>query len=393
MMSEMWSDKKLVNIIVNSLLFLMGINFGHFGQIFLPIICLIIFIDNHFQFKVHNPFIFIILCLFGVSFYAFSYKQGFYSVMGFCLPMAYYLGCNLRNNGQDNIKNLIYLFSLAMICHVLLNFALDFYINKWHMFASSSHYDIWLLEKVSSTATAINYILLIGIVYYLFIYENNKTIKGLLLSCFVLAMLYTIGLGQRTLILMLMISLFVAFIADYLVFKNKKINIKYLLFIITAIVIVVVLFALAYSFDINNFREKISNIRLFAKFIYLGLGTSRLDIFKKTLRLFPYNLFGNRAISTIMGIEPHDLWMDSFDWGGIVTLALLIIYTIWIIIMFLRLIKNKNISNSFKILLVPLFICISLQMMMEPIISGASLFLIVVIIIFAAMEGLNKDYE
>ncbi|MBQ2582778.1 MAG: hypothetical protein II577_02635, partial [Erysipelotrichaceae bacterium] len=95
-MERIWSENKVINLAVNVLLFLIGINFLHYGQLILPVICLLLFIDNKLQFKVNSPMTFIVLCLFAISFYAFSYKMGFYSVMGFTLPMAYYIGSNIK---------------------------------------------------------------------------------------------------------------------------------------------------------------------------------------------------------------------------------------------------------------------------------------------------------
>ena len=119
----MWSNKKYINIIINVLLFLMSVNFLHYGQFILPIICLILFIDNEFKFKVSNIKLFILFCLFGITFCLFSYKLGFYCVMGFCFPMAYYIGSNLKDVNEENIKKIIYIITLGMCVHVILNFA------------------------------------------------------------------------------------------------------------------------------------------------------------------------------------------------------------------------------------------------------------------------------
>ncbi|MDY5653791.1 MAG: hypothetical protein SPK79_08700, partial [Erysipelotrichaceae bacterium] len=105
-------------MIVNVLIFCIALNIFHLGQLILPLICLILFIDRKFKFEVSSKIVFIILCLFALTFFGFSFKLGFYSVMGFCLPMAYYIGQNL-NRSEDNIKKLIYIIALGMGVHVL----------------------------------------------------------------------------------------------------------------------------------------------------------------------------------------------------------------------------------------------------------------------------------
>ena len=121
MLDNIWSENKYINLTINVLLFLLGINFMHIGQLFLPIVCFLIFVDRKFRFKVNDPKIFIILCLFAIGFYAFSYQLGFYCVMGFTLPMAYYIGSNMYEPDEDKIRKIIYLFALAMGLHVVLN--------------------------------------------------------------------------------------------------------------------------------------------------------------------------------------------------------------------------------------------------------------------------------
>ena len=99
----MWSEKRYVDLIINTLLFLIGINIFHYGQLILPVICMILFADRKLQFYVKSPLTFVVLCLYAVSFYAFSHQLGFYSVMGFCLPMAYYIGSNLKEVSEGNV--------------------------------------------------------------------------------------------------------------------------------------------------------------------------------------------------------------------------------------------------------------------------------------------------
>ena len=124
-MTNIWSNNKYIEILINIMLFLLGINFMHLGQLFLPLICLLLFIDRKFKFKVNNIKIFIILCLFSISFFIFSYKLGFYAVMGFTLPMAYYIGSNMNEVSQKNVKYVIYILALSMATYLLLNFAFE----------------------------------------------------------------------------------------------------------------------------------------------------------------------------------------------------------------------------------------------------------------------------
>lgn len=386
-MNNIWSNNKYVNLTINVLLFLLGINIFHYGQLLLPIICLILFIDNKFKFVVNNKWIFAILCLFAISFFAFSYEQGFYSVMAFCLPMAYYIGSNIKVVNEDNIKKVIYLITLGMVCHIMLNFVVDIITNGTHLFYSSTHYDIWISGKVTATTTLTNCIPLVGFLFYILKYEKNTKFKYAFLVIMLIIFIYNFGLGQRTLYAMIAISLLVAYLLE-MIFSKRKINIKKLFLFIVIIFIIICIFVLCY-FYIEDFKFVIDHTRIFVKLFSLGMGSNRFTIFIDTVKLVPYHLFGGCSISEILGIMPHDLWLDVYNWAGIIPYALLLVHTILFIIVMVKTIKNNKISNSFKIFIIPMFVCIGLQCLLEPIMSGASLFLIIVIIFESLIEKMN----
>ena len=211
-MKNIWSENKYINNLIIVLLFLMGINFLHAGQLILPIICLLLFIDNRFRFKVNDIKTFVLLCLYGISFFAFTYKMGFYSVMGFVCPMAYYVGSNMKNPNSENIKKIVYLLAISMGFHVILNSIFEYIVHGSHgFFRSSTHYDFWTRQKISNTFTAINADLIIGCTYYLIFHEKKKSIKQLGLFVFVASMFYLTIIGRRTPLMMVMIVFAVSY--------------------------------------------------------------------------------------------------------------------------------------------------------------------------------------
>ena len=381
-MNSIWSNNKYISIVINVLLFLLGINFFHYGQFILPVICLILFINNKYKIKVNNIKTFIVLILFSISYFAFSYKQGFYSVMGFCLPMAYYIGSNIKDTSENSAKSIIYLISFGMICHVMLNFLMDYILNGMWLFKSSSHYDFWIPGKMPSTITTINCVPIIGFLYYLFKYEKNKRIKYLFIVLFIVFIIYNFGLGQRTVYLLTFLSFFISIIIDIIINNNKTAK-KSIIIIVCIFTLMIVLF----NFNIFNIQEKLFYVRLIRKFLEQGFSTNRFDIFLETVKNMPYHLFGNKEISTLLGIMPHDLWLDVYDWGGIITFILLVIHTVLFIKVFIDFVRNRKVSNEFKVFIIPMFVCIGIQCLLEPVMSGASLFLIVVILFESLLEN------
>lgn len=382
----MWSTKKYIDLVINCLLFLVAINFLHYGQLFLPVICLILFIDNKFSFKVNNWLTFLILVLFGISFFIFSFKLGFYSTMGFCFPMAYYIGSNILKNDKKTIKKVVYILGFGMALHVGLNIIADFSLDGLNMINSVSHYDIWTQSKVPTTSTAVLTVFVISLLYYLLIHEDSKKYRILGITLFVIVMIYDLALGRRTPIIMVLICLLVSLFLDACIFKNKKINFKPAIVAFISFGLIIVLFALIYFLNLFGLKEYIDNFGIVKKFVEYGLDTGRLDIFFKAIKLMPEHLWGGQEIHDILGIQVHDLWMDTYDYAGIIPFALLVTHSIMFVVTFVKVLKSKRVSNDFKLFISSLFFAITLQLFLEPIMSGSSLFIIDTIIVEACIE-------
>ncbi len=410
-MNSMWSDRKYVNIIINVLLFLTGLNFLHYGQLILPVICLIIFIDNRFIIKVNDLKVFVLLCLFAISFFAFSYQMGFYSVMGFCLPMAYYIGSNIRNDDQESIKKLIYIIAFGMACHMVLNFLLE--LLFWHdrlyyLFGKVTHYDIWLFDvilpaeqsqdgglfsgvlftRVKTTGTSLNYIMLAAISYYLFKYETDKKTKYIGIILFALSTIYCLALGRRTSFIVLAISLLLSFFLDHKDKENhiNKNTIKALLMFSISVPIIAVLAV----FNVFGLRDLLLKFAIFNKIINQGLKTNRLEIFIKSIAVAPKYLFGGRKMSAEAGDVVHDLWGDIYDYAGIIPYILMLVYSLNLLKDMIALYRKRNVEKEYRILYSVWFVCCSVIMFIEPVMTGASLFLICVIMIATAITKKNQ---
>lgn len=381
----MWSEKKTINIVINILIFLVGLNVFHYGQLLLPVICLILFIDNKYKLNIVDIKIFIILCLFGISFFIFTYKMGFYSTIGFCLPMAYYIGSNLKKRKENSIKCIIYLLTLGMAVHVLLNMVYDFSKFGLLIFQRTHHYDIWTRDFISSTGTTINYTLLISTIYYIIFYEKNREYKIIGIVLFVFLSIYNIALGRRTPILMLIIVVLFSYIYDFLIYKKRKLNRTVLLCLVVLFSVSAIVLISVFAFNAFNLKEKFIFSTIFLKFYNFGLNPERFELFIDGVKLAPDYLWGGQAISNILEVQIHDLWMDTYDYAGIIPFILLIIYTIIVLIDLLKL--RKIIIE--KLLVYSVLLCILMQMLLEPVMSGASMFLICSIIIISAIQGLK----
>ncbi len=389
----MWSDKRYVNVIIDVLLFLVGINFLHYGQLILPVICLMLFIDRKFRFKVNNLKTFVVLCLFAIAFFAFSYGYSFYCVMGFCLPMAYYIGSNMKDINENNVAKAIYIIAFGMSVHLMLNFAYDYYVLGPGFMGRHHHYDIWTQGIVAVTTTAVNSIPIIYSIYYVIFYETDRIWKVTGMVFFLASMIYNLALGRRTPVYILIISFVFSVLYEKLVLKHKKKDLsKALKLSIVIVCVAFVTFVFAYMLNIFNLKSAIGELYIITKFKEGLLDMERLKIFIGAVKLAPYHLFGGQEISSILEIEVHDLWMDTYDFAGIVPYALLIVYSIIYLLNMAKALRS-GISNGFKIFVLNISVSTGLLMFIEPVMTGSSLFLICSVMIGALIEGMLNENE
>lgn len=389
-MTNIWSNNKYIEISINIMLFLLGINFMHLGQLFLPLICLLLFIDRKFKFKVNNIKIFIILCLFSISFFIFSYKLGFYAVMGFTLPMAYYIGSNMNEVSQKNVKYVIYILALSMATYLMLNFVFEMYHYPFiQLFSKVRRLDIWTGQLIRPTIISVNAYILISIFYYVLRYEKSIWIKILSIVLFVNMLVYNIAMARRTIILIIFISFIIYFMLEVFYTRQIKMNKRFITIFLILLVLCIGIIALIFFFDMFGLWSKISTTSLYNKIISYGLRSDRLDYLVQAIKLAPAHLWGGQEISSIIGIQIHDLWSDVYDYAGIITWLLLIIYSITCLFTFVSCLKNKKIDKNLKLMFINLFVVIFISLMMEPAFTSTSIYVIVVVILFSCLEKLK----
>ena len=386
-MTNIWSDNKYIEIAINALLFLLGINFMHLGQFALPLICLLLFIDRKFKFKVNNMKIFVVLCLFALSFFVFSYKLGFYSVMGFTLPMAYYIGSNLKKDNRNNLKYVIYIFALGMSSYLLINFLFEMKNYPFvTLFSKVRRLDIWTGQLVRPTIMSVNAYLLISVLYYIQRYEKNVFIKVVSLMLFINVVIYNIAMARRTIILMIGLSFILCIVLEIFFTENIKLNRKTVLCFTCAVIFLFVVALIIIFSDLFGLWTKISSTSLYNKIVSYGISSERMNYFIKGVKLAPFHLWGGQEISSIIGIQIHDLWTDIYDYAGIIPWLMILIYSVYCIKVMIKSIRSDKYTKSFKMMLINLFVVIILSFMMEPSFTSTSIYVIVIVVLFSGLE-------
>ncbi len=398
-MNGIWSENRYVNALINVLLFMTGINFMHYGQLILPVICFVLFIDRKLRFRVNDPIVFIVLCLFAVSFFGFSYQLGFYCVMGFTLPMAYYIGSNTLDRDPQNIRKIVYLLAVSMMCHVCLNFNYEYHMPFWdtikgfsRIAESSTHYDFWTKGDVSSTATAINLDLMIGSLYYLVRHEKNKIVNSVMFILFFICMAYCLMMGRRTPLLLIAVVILSSFVFESLVTGNitKETRKRFFILCLLFAIVLGVSFVL-YQIDFMGMKAFLDEAYIIAKLKTGLIDNSRVQLLVAAVKLLPKYLWGGQKISSEIGLFVHEFWLDIYDYAGIVTYALIVVYSIMYLIRIIRVLSSERCDLNIKTLVFGVFICIFVQLFIEPVMTGESLFVIVAVIFGALCEKVVSE--
>ena len=393
-MTNIWSNNKYIELTINIMLFLLGINFMHLGQLFLPLICLLLFIDRNFRFKVNNIKTFVVLCLFGISFFIFSYKLGVYAVMGFTLPMAYYIGSNMNRSNKNNLKYVIYLLAFSMSTYLLINFAFE--LTQYplqNLFAKVRRYDIWTRQLVRPTLLSVHGYILIGTMYYLLRFEKNGLIKVIGTILFINLLIYNVAMARRTIILFIILSLLLCLFLDIFFASNIRLNNKTIFkFLIILIAVIIIICSICY-FNVFGIWDIVTSTGLYDKLVSYGFKSERINYLIEGIKLVPYHLWGGQEISSIIGIQIHDLWSDIYDYAGLIPWALIVVYSLYCLKVIVNTIKLQVLSKNMKLLLINIFLIIAVSMMMEPAFTSTSVYVITAVILVACIECKIKEIE
>lgn len=391
-MTKIFSNNKYIEIVLELLIFLMAINFLHYGQLFLPLIALILFIDQ--RCRVKQPLVLIISILFAISFFYFSRQLGFYSVMGFCLPFAVYIGSCIDISNSESLKKLIYLIGFGMATHVILNFAYElifeyakYGVGLSYLFKKPNHFDVWTRDHIKTTGTAMNMFILIAMYYYLLRYERNKILKALGTIVFGLLMIYNVALGKRMVYAVVLLSILISMFIDYFFVGKRKLSFTGIIGCLLLVIGLAGLVLIAYQLNLFGIRD----LTIIKKIVNMGLRAERLIIYSWGFPLLGTHLWGGQEISKIIGIQFHDLFFDIYDYAGIISFVLIIAL---VGILLIGVVKGlRKVDKKIRIMAITVTVIILTTFFIEPVMTGESLYLICSLLIFSAIASFARSSQ
>lgn len=288
------------------------------------------------------------------------------------LPIAFMFGASIRYLTPKKITAILLICAIFMSLHAFLNMAYNFKNFGMAAMGMRMSYDFWTGEISSSTGQAAKMTPLIACLFCLIFY--NKTILLKITGCiiFILIVLYDLALGGRSALVLIVFGIIISLLLSI----KKEHNFKRTSGLIVGLSILIILFTYAYlinAFDIQGiFEESSFNQR------FNGAGGQDIREDDRMRRKYIYiaNLltypFGGQHLCFDEGLgHAHDLWLDSFDMGGLFPFILVVLYSMLSVYRGYKYYKNPNVAPYYGVILFSFTILMNIQFFLEPIIEGS----------------------
>lgn len=297
-----------------------------------------------------------------------------YSMLGilktFTYLMCYVMGYGLYEYEGFNSGKRLKSFYISVIfvvagpfVHYLLN-----WISNFSNYSSRNTIDFWTKSIMAATGQAPLSCMAIALAIACLFSNTSKNVKAFSVFAVILALGYNLILSGRTLFILSLIVLVIAFIQKLINQKSQKVRFLFVtLFIILALI-------LAYNFDLLGIRTAVESSPFYDRFFGKkasmdidedGRMQKKINYFKN----FSLSLFGGSNLHKQNGFA-HDIFLDTYDEAGIFALFAIVCYIIATITRMKKCISNKIFPFEFRQIILCLYVILYIQFMVEPILQG-----------------------
>lgn len=312
---------------------------------------------------------------------------GEFSIQGFlyyliCPLLAYLAGWVLvdvrKDDAEKNIRRGIVAFLLGYAIHAFLNYSINVGHQRWELT------DYFAGTLRAATGSGCINTLALSLAVYIFVIEKDKWKKFAGLICVAMSLLYAFLLGTRTQFIIFITVSFV-FLLYYL---HEKFGVRSILILAVVTLVLVGISVYLYEKNIFGIKVYIDTSNLMARY-QDGSGLQSADSYRTSsltrglVNLLNYPFGGLKDTKYY-----HNLWLDVGRIAGIFPFVCMIIYTAVINIHAMRIIKSKNIEDSFRYMILCVYFGIQINFLVEPILEGLLDFFLV----FTLINGMIECY-
>lgn len=369
-------NKKYKLFIINSLMFLIGVNFMSNAILFVYLLCgcLMIFYPST---KVSKNNMYLLGLYFSIAISIVIYSTDniiYHLIKFFTFPLLYYCIYNLYRKLYLKYNDISYLiqiffiqmfyFSMGNIFHIIVDM-LSTDIDAMNM-GNRVINDIW--TGGTAPATIIVGWGCLAAPILLGAYERRKEHKQVFLTCLILESIYIIYSFEIATRLGLINSVivFMMFVLLKIVQGDIKIELTTIVKFATVAIVLVLVSGKVWLFI------KSSNLylRLFKDSLSLLDSNGRLDASLFVIKHFSEALWGGEHFSHIYGLQQHNIIFQMYDLYGLVPFLFICMLTFKAIKNTYRIFKAENFTNADKRFLILVVVGLILYLFEEPTITS-----------------------
>jgi len=295
--------------------------------------------------------------------------------MPIMIPVAYLVGLNYGKTADEGDIVKVYLvLAWGMCAHVLLNFLYET-VQHGGLYFGSVHVDFWSGSYSSVTGQLLNMTMFFPLLGYALIKRGKQLwiIPGLLAG-----LLYGVIAGSRSVLILLAAASLVSIITYIIVCKENRL--KLLCLLLLGLVAVVTVGAILYQLNAFNIKTVWESSYLAKRFAYSqAKGEALFDTERWNTKAQYFSLimrypWGGSNMKEQVGLYAHDLWLDTWDYAGWGPTLLISVYMAGLVWRTLRFIKETQVVAN-KVLFMTYLAVLLMQLITEPILQGAPIFL------------------
>lgn len=336
----------------------------------------------------------VVLAVFAVVYLIFSYrpKQTFHyqAYIHIQAVLMYLIGFNFFQPNVPLRKKLAELdryllaVSLMYIVYIAVTFVHYFCFTPADL-EVRFYYSLWY-DFVKKPATVISMSLVIPLTWGTYSIFFSPRYKKLIGSLFIVI---TVGVNlftkTRTLVYLTPFLLLAEFFF-WIIFKKRKMKLGLIISTVCAAFLLGLL--IVYYMNKDALYQRFEGTFL-SRFMEYGMSTNgRWSFSKNVLENFSFTYIGSGYYSASLG-TPHNIWLYFYDYGGIVSFLVYLVFTGMLVVNYIRFLLNKALPQEVKFLISTVFGVIFIEYMLEPFILPLPSFYILTLFIFGLFSGLS----
>lgn len=378
-------DKKKIenSIILYLFIILISMNFLGHGSIFCVVFFMWYIINYNIPTKFDNNFYILMLLFLSVMIASMVHYTIQEVVKSVNYLLLYIIGLHAYRNANDKsmflsrvLFSLFIGFGLFVVITYFYNLSLGFVTE------SRIIINFWTNKAISVTLVGLISSVVIGYSFYGLFIQKRMAVKIFTLFVLVVTMLLNFITATRTpLLLLIVVWSCMALLNIVSLDKIKKVR------FLASILIFVIVIAFAFVVDLFGVKTYITSLPIWNRFEESGFETSRWEISRQHFKLMFDYPFGGENISTITGGHAHNFIQECYDLYGIFAFVFMVIITISFLKNIINLLKKKN-KSDLDYLLIIIYVCVIIQMMLEPVLTGYPILLW----IFLFVHGVVSQY-